>query len=143
MQVFETNVAPLATITASSQNPADGQLAIKAVDGWAVGHPVDYTKEWATVGGKAGSWIRLSWPAPQSVNRVVLFDRPNGDDQILSGTLIFSDGSSVAVGQLPNTGAPLVISLPERNTTSLQLTITGVSATTYNIGLSELQVYKL
>ena len=45
-----TNVAPLATVTASSQNTSTGQLATKAVDGSTLGYPTDYTHEWATVG---------------------------------------------------------------------------------------------
>ena len=54
------NIAPLySALTYISQNTATGQLATKAVDGVADGWPGDYTKEWATKGGKAGSWILL------------------------------------------------------------------------------------
>ena len=54
----DTRLAMLATATASSQNTATGQTAAKAIDGVVDGYqgtPGDYTKEWATVGGGAGS----------------------------------------------------------------------------------------
>ena len=46
----DTNIAALATATASSQNTSTGQLASKAIDGVIDGYPGDYTNEWATVG---------------------------------------------------------------------------------------------
>ena len=52
LPVTETaNIAASASVTASSQNTASGQTAAKAVDGVIAGHPVDATREWATVGG--------------------------------------------------------------------------------------------
>lgn len=139
LQAYEQNVAPLATVTASSQNTASSQGANKAVDGFAVGWPVDYTHEWATNGGKTGSWLTLAWDEPQTLSRVVLFDRPNSDDQITSGVLRFSDGSTVAVPSLPNDGSPLTLTFSPRTATSLRLDITGVKSTTLNIGLAEIQ----
>ena len=60
----------------------------------ATGYPTDSTKEWATIGGKAGSWLQLTWSAPVAIDRVVLYDRPNADDQVTSATLSFSDGAA-------------------------------------------------
>jgi LmbE family N-acetylglucosaminyl deacetylase len=140
LQAYSTNVAPRAAVTASSQNTATNQQASKAVDGYAVGWPVNATREWATLGGRAGSWLRLVWTTPQTVSRIVLYDRPNTNDQITDGTLVFSDGSSVTVPQLPNTGAGQAITFPARTVTSVQLTVTSVSSTTVNIGLAEIQV---
>ena len=95
-----SDLALLATATASSQNTNTGQTANKAIDGVIDGYPGDYTKEWATVGGGAGSWLKLTWSSPQTVNRIVLYDRPNLNDQITGGNIQFSDGSSVTVGPL-------------------------------------------
>ncbi len=55
---------PSTTVTASSENTASGQSAVKAVDGSTLGFPTDATKEWATLGGKrgAGSSSRLRRP---------------------------------------------------------------------------------
>ncbi|MDP9982522.1 LmbE family N-acetylglucosaminyl deacetylase [Pseudarthrobacter oxydans] len=135
------NVAGSASVTASSQNTTSGQTAVKAVDGVVAGHPVDATREWATVGGKAGSYLNLAFPAAVTLNRVVLFDRPNAGDQITGGTLTFSDGTTVPVPALDNAGQATSISFPDRATTSLRLTVTTVSGTTKNVGLAELQAY--
>ena len=136
-----TNIAPTATVTASSQNTSTGQLAIKAVDGVIDGYPGDYTKEWATLGQKAGAWLNLAFAKAYTVDHIVLYDRRNTDDQILAATLTFSDGTVVSVGALNNTGAATTISFTARSTSSVRLTVTSVSATTLNIGLEEIQVY--
>jgi LmbE family N-acetylglucosaminyl deacetylase/3-mercaptopyruvate sulfurtransferase SseA len=136
-----TNIAPLAAVTASSENPADGQQAIKAVDGVVDGWPGDYTREWATIGQGAGAWIKLTWTTPYTVDRIVLYDRPNTTDRVTAGTLTFSDGTTVTVGSLTNNGAATTVTFTARTTTSVTFTITRVSAATQNIGLAEIQVY--
>jgi LmbE family N-acetylglucosaminyl deacetylase len=136
-----TNIAPLAAVTVSSDNPADGQQATKAVDGIVDGWPGDYTREWATAGEHAGAWIRLSWATPYVVDRVVLYDRPNADDNVTGGTLMFSDGTSVSVGTLDNAGASNIVTFTPRSITSVTFTVTSVSAATVNIGLAEFEVY--
>ena len=98
-------------------------------------------EEWATVGGKAGSWLSLTWATAQTFDTIVLYDRPNLNDQITGGNIQFSDGSSVSVGTLPNNGSANVLSFASKTVTSLQLNITSVSSTTQNIGLAEIQVY--
>jgi LmbE family N-acetylglucosaminyl deacetylase len=135
------NVAASATVTASSQNSKDGQTAVKTVDGVVDGFPGDFTHEWATAGGKAGSYLNLAFPSPVLLNRVVLYDRPNTDDQITDATLIFSDGTTVPVPPLANTGQATTIDFTARSTTSLRLSISAVSDTTVNVGLAELQAY--
>jgi hypothetical protein len=54
--------------------------------------------------------VELRWSSPQTIDQVVLFDRPNSDDQVISGTLTFSDGTSVQVGTLDNGGGALTVS---------------------------------
>ncbi|MGZ4664696.1 MAG: DUF7402 domain-containing protein [Frankiaceae bacterium] len=136
-----TNVAGQATVTASSQNPGTGQTAAKATDGVADGYPGDYTREWATDGDGAGSWLRLTWPTGYTLDRIVLHDRPNPNDQITAATVTFSDGTSVPTGTLHNDGSATTITFPARTTTSLLLTITTVSGATQNIGLAEIETY--
>ena len=136
-----SNIASLATVTASTQNTSTGQTAVKAVDGVIGGYPGDYTKEWATTGQKTGAWLNLSWSAPYSVNQVVLYDRPNLNDQITTATIAFSDGSSISVGPLNNNGTATTYSFPARVITGLKMTVTGVSSSTGSVGLSEIQVY--
>jgi hypothetical protein len=135
------NVALNATATASSQNASTGQTADKAIDASTSGYPGDYTREWATVGGGAGSWLQLSWTTPQTLDRIVLYDRPNTSDQITAATLTFSDGSTVSVGALNNSGAATTVTFSARTSTSVRLTITAVSSSTWNIGLAEIQTW--
>ncbi|NVN92409.1 MAG: PIG-L family deacetylase [Desulfuromonadales bacterium] len=136
-----SNIAPLATVTASSETSAYGQTAVKAVDGVISGYPSDYTREWATNGQGVGAWLNLAWPAPYSVNQVVLYDRPNSNDNITSATITFSDGSSIVAGPLNNDGSATTYTFPARVITWLRMTVNGVSGSTQNVGLSEIQAY--
>jgi hypothetical protein len=70
----------------------------------------------------------------------VLFDRPNANDQITGAQLTFDDGESVTVPALPNNGAGYTVTFPAHTTSTMQLTVTSVSATTLNVGLAEIQV---
>ena len=134
-----TNVASSASVTVSTENVATGQLGVRAVDGVADGWPGDYTKEWSTTGQLSGAWITLEWSGFQDINQIRLYDRPNLTDQVLSGTLIFSDGSSVPVGTLPNNGTALTVNFPTRSVTWVSFNID--SAGGQNIGLAEIEVY--
>ncbi|MQA33416.1 DUF7402 domain-containing protein, partial [Modestobacter roseus] len=136
-----TNLARAATASASSQNGNDGQTAAKAIDGVADGYPGDHTAEWATQGGRAGSWLQLTWSGSVTVGRVVLHDRPNASDQVTAARLTFSDGTSVTVPVLDNAGGATTVRFPARATTSLRITVTTVSATTRNVGLAEVQAW--
>lgn len=133
------NLAPAAAITASSENTFRGQQAVKAVDGVIDGFPADSSKEWATVSQLAGAWIQLTWSSPQPVYRVVLNDRINTSDQILSGLLRFSDGSTIPVGTLPNAGAPYTLTFASRSVTWVRLEVT--SGTGSSVGLAEFAIY--
>ena len=119
----------------------DGAVGGEGRRGSADGYPGDYTHEWATLGEGAGAWLNLAWSSPQALTSITLFDRPNPDDQITGGTVTFSDGSSLAVGVLPNDGSPLTLTFAAKTVTSLKLTITSVSSTTQNIGLAEIQAF--
>ncbi|MEZ0167004.1 discoidin domain-containing protein [Kineococcus sp. LSe6-4] len=135
------NVAGSAATSASSEDYSTGQVGQKAIDGVADGYPGDYTAEWATDGGGAGSWLQLDWDNPVTTDRVVLFDRPNSSDNITAARLVFADGSTEAVTALDNAGAGTTITFPARSTSSLRLEVTEVSSTTGNIGLAEMQVW--
>ena len=129
-----------ATVTASSENTADSQTAVKAVDGVADGYPGDHRAEWATPGGRDGSRLTLTWPSARSIDQVVLHDRPNTSDRITGATLSFSDGSTVAVPALADDGTASTVTFPARTSSSVMLTVTSVSSTTRNVGLAEIVV---
>jgi alpha-glucosidase (family GH31 glycosyl hydrolase) len=134
------NVASSAKVSASGSE--DGYSPEGAVDGVVDGYPGDMDHEWSS-GAKTGAWLQLDWTSPQTVSRVDLYDRPNLVDQITSGTLTFSDGSSVLVGPLPNDAkAAESIRFPAKTITWVRFTVTGVKPGTQNSGLSELAVFR-
>jgi hypothetical protein len=140
MAYASTNIAldPSVSVTASSEN-APNQLAIKAVDGIADGYPGDSTREWATVGEGAGAWIELAWPTSYLVDQVVLYDRLTSE-HVQSGTLSFSDGTTVAVGSVNSDGSAFAVNFTAREVTSVRLTIDSVTGGA-NIGLTEFEVF--
>ncbi|BGP28031.1 hypothetical protein JCM10295v2_007018 [Rhodotorula toruloides] len=136
-----------AIANASSWSAANLQTPDKAIDGVISGYKEDgtgdYTKEWATNGEGVGAWLSLTWSSPVTINRLILNDRPNLNDQILGGVVSFSDGSNVTVTALNNDGSDTTFSIAQRTISSLKLTVTNVSSTTLNIGLSEFRAYSI
>lgn len=135
-----SNIAPLAAVTASSETSSTGQTKDKAIDGVADGNTRYPDKEWVTNGELAGAWIQLDWTEAHTINKVVLFDRPNTVEQITSATLTFDDGSTVNVGALVNSGRATVVEFAPKTTTSIRMAVTG--ATGENIGLAEFEVFE-
>ncbi|GAA5839874.1 hypothetical protein JCM9279_005192 [Rhodotorula babjevae] len=134
-----------ATASASTWNDATNQTPDKAIDGVVNGYREngsgDYTKEWASDHEGAGATLALTWTSSITANRVVLFDRPNLNDQITSGYIKFSDQSTVTVPTLANDGSATTIDFASKTFSSAVFYITGVSNTTSNVGLAEFQVF--
>jgi len=107
------DIAPQATVQASSGN---GQNAVKGF--------TDYCTEW-TANSAGNEWLQLNWDTPQTVNKVVLYDQASMSNQVLSGILTFSDGSSVPVNKLQNDGlAGSVVTFPDKDISWVKLTVT-------------------
>ena len=136
---FGDNVAPEAKVRASSQtqdSPAAG-----AIEGQVGGYPQVRAQEWSSDSERDGAWLRLTWETPQTIDRVLLFDRMNADDQVLAGELQFDDGPAVPFGELPNDGMkPQDVKCASRKTKVLTIRLTRVSEATKNIGLAEIVV---
>jgi hypothetical protein len=135
------NIAPKAKVTASSTYK--GYTAEAAIDGVVGGYPDDISAEWAADGEKTSAALRLDWDKPKTINRIWLFDRPNTHaDQVTAGKLIFSDGSSINVGELPDdASAAKEISFLPKKITWLKFVVTSVKPQTQNIGLAEIAVF--
>ncbi|GAA5872986.1 hypothetical protein JCM16303_006904 [Sporobolomyces ruberrimus] len=134
--------------TATASSSGYGQGPWHAVDGWVNGYKDDgsgnHEQEWAANGQGVGAWLNLAWNSPVTFNQLVLFDRPNAGDQITAANITFSDGSFVSVGTLANDGSANYLNLSSPVTTSsLRLLVTGVSSTTGNAGLSEIEIYSV
>jgi hypothetical protein len=131
---------PTPMVSVSSQNTSTGQLGVKAIDGVIDGYPHDYTREWATRGQLAGAWIQFNWSSPVQVSRIVLWDRPNMWDNVQAGTLSFSDGTTLPVGQLPgDASSGYTVSFTTKSVTSVRFTVTRAAGV--NIGLAEIQLF--
>ncbi len=99
-------------------------------------------EEWASHEENAGAWPKLQWDSPRTVDRVLLFDRPNTYDYITTGKLTFSNGSYIEVGQLTDdasSGREVVF--PKRTVTWIKFEVTGVKTGYGNIGLAEFAVF--
>ena len=137
----DSDLARHATVTASSTEK--GYRPAGVIDGVADGFPGDKRYEWASDGKQANASITLTWAQPQSISKVSLFDRPNPDDQVTSGQLIFDDGSKVSFGELANDGkTATTVSFPAKNVLWMRAEITGVSPTTKSAGFSEIAAFK-
>jgi LmbE family N-acetylglucosaminyl deacetylase len=137
---YGRNLATVAAITASTQRDGSGQAAAKVADGVVDGYPKDSSREWVTTAEGVGAWIAMTWPRPVTIAKIVLHDRPNTDDQLIQGTVQFSDNSTLTIGPLANNGSAVEYPFPPRTVSSLRLTVTQVSRGTANIGLAEFQV---
>lgn len=128
--VEEKNVAGTATASCSS-----GTGCTNIRDG-------NYTTEWVS-SGTVSQWTQLNWPAtqPVTVDTVVVYDRDSMNEQILSARLDFSDGSAIDVDALPNLGTAKTITFPPKSITSVRMSVTGVSSSSQQIGLREIEVF--
>ena len=126
------NIATEATATTSSG------IGANAINGCAF----DESSEWATTGVN-GEWIQLDWGAKPRTNfKVRLYDKVNKRDQVVSGTLTFSDGSTLPIGRLQNDGqAGNLLSFPPKKVTWVKFTIDKVRGGTVSVGLGEFEVY--
>jgi len=135
-----SNIARNARATASSSHP--GYSPAGSIDGAVGGYPGNIKQEWASHKESKGAWIRLEWNSPQTIDRVILFDRPNKYDYITAGELTFSDGTTVKVGALPDDASSgLELTFPPRKVTWLKFTVTGVKTGYGHIGLAEIAVF--
>ena len=136
----DDNIASRATVTVSSTHPdysTDG-----LTDGVVDGFPGQIRREWCTQGERDTATVRLTWDHEQTIDRVWLFDRPNALDQIRSGLLIFSDGSTIPTGELPDAATQgLEIRFPAKRVKWLIFAVHEAKPDSQNIGLAEIAVF--
>jgi hypothetical protein len=127
------NIAPFATVSVSSVEESDIELAQGVADG------VADSRDWVTEGETAGAWIKLNWDSLATIQRVDLYHLPNPADSAPSGTLIFDDGSVIPVESLPPERNPLRITFPAKTARSVTFRIDRAQG--LNTGLVEIMVF--
>jgi len=137
IQQSNINIAPSASASASSQYSSSysASCAIDRIVGqWNIG-------EWAANGSTDKKpWLKLLWNTPQTINKIVIYGRPNKYDSIQNARIILSSGYSAYIGEIPAGGAPKIIYLSSpQQITWLKFKITETSA--LNPGLTEIEVY--
>jgi len=159
-----SNLAYPATVTASSENTGpEQQLCSKVIDGIVLGDGIykvrtdaysqDSTRideptqnwanreyEWKTKGETSGAWVQLTWQKTITANRIMLYDRPDLDENITGGKLVFSDGSSINLPTLNRNGSATTIDFGTKTFSWVKLVIDKTEGT--NAGLAEFEVYK-
>lgn len=130
-----------ASATATVSSRVSGASA-GAVTDRATQTPItDLGAQWT--GASAADWIQLDWSSTESVTSVQLFGAPSAPAAISSGTLTFSDGSSLLVGGVLRDGVrPTTIAFPAKALRWARFTVdkTTGSGTT---GIGELAVYRI
>jgi arylsulfatase A-like enzyme len=128
------NIAPEANVTVSSQadnTTFDGQNVNDGV--YLIGNIGEWKSD-----GELTPWLELTWSESAIVDRIHLYDRVGSSNQITSGKIEFSDGSSIETGSLPSDGSKKAVDFSPREISSLKLSVTeGIG----EIGLSEIEVY--
>lgn len=125
-----------ATVTARASTPSPAGVTDRALQ-----TPLtDLGAQWTGVA--AGDWVQLDWAGTQSVTSVQLFGAPAAAASIASGTLTFSDGSSLLVGGVLRDGVhPTTIAFPSKSIDWMRFTADRLSGSGSS-GIGELAVYR-
>jgi LmbE family N-acetylglucosaminyl deacetylase len=95
---------------------------------------------WMPLNSDKEKSIRITFSSPRKIDLVSLYDNFSLADNILSGTLSFSDGTKVKVGALNKNGSRFDVQFPEKE----NISFVDFKINTYegeNPGLSEIEVY--
>ena len=106
------------------------------------GYPDDISSEWAAKDETHTAFIRLDWDKPQTIRSVWLFDRPNDIVCIEDGLLVFSDGTTIRTGALPDDAKKgVAFEFPPKNVLWVMFTVEKVNKGGCHVGLSEIAVF--
>ena len=136
------NVASMAKVSSSGSlsEAFDAANVTDGIIGW------ENTGEWACKGNVTSwgemfmPWIKLDWDKDMTVSRIVLYDRPSGNEHLSGGTLHFSDGSQLSVTAIPNDGSPKELIFTPKTIKWVRFEATDGDGK--NIGLSEIEVFR-
>ncbi|BDD06274.1 GH92 family glycosyl hydrolase [Aureibacter tunicatorum] len=137
-----SNIAPQAKVSASSylsedfgpDHVIDGIIMEKGKGEWAC---KGYVHSWGVM---YLPWVQLDWEKPVKTNKIRLYDRPDINENLIGGTLHFSDGSTISVTAIPVDGSAKEITFPTKEISWVKFEATDGEGK--DIGLSEFEVYQ-
>ncbi|WP_406416676.1 glycoside hydrolase domain-containing protein [Streptomyces sp. NBC_00842] len=133
------NISQFAEVSVSSQVNDANFAGVRAVDGRPIRSSITPAQsvEWAST--EQNPWIKLSWREEKRVHKVVISDRADPRSNANSGVLTFSDGSTIAVKNIPTDGRNKVVAFRPRKVSWIRFDVTGGSGE--NVGLNEIEVW--
>lgn len=84
-------------------------------------------------------WIQLDWERPVSIDKIVLYDRPDMKSHTAGGVLHFSDGSKINVWNIANDGSPKEVEFETKIVKWVRFEV--MDAVGSHVGLSEIEVF--
>ncbi|MBJ6367455.1 GH92 family glycosyl hydrolase [Snuella sedimenti] len=141
VQAGPENIANKAKATASASlnsrfdisQVKDGVARYANLGEWASDSKMNF---W---GGVNYPWMQLDWDSPQTINKVVFYDRTTLLSHTAGGTLYFSDGSQISVTAIPNDGSPKTVVFPDKKVEWIKFEVTDGNGD--YLGLSEIEVF--
>lgn len=133
------NISQFAGVSVSSQVNNSNFAGVRAVDGRPIRSSMvpSQNVEWAST--EQNPWIKLSWREDKRVHKVVISDRADPRSNANSGVLTFSDGTTVAVKNIPTDGRNKMVAFRPRKVSWIRFDVTG--GTGENVGLNEIEVW--
>jgi GH43 family beta-xylosidase len=134
------NIAPYATVTASSTRP--GYLTNALIDGEFTTSADKTHGEWVSDQEGPGAWVRLEWTQEQRARWVFLYGSVLENQRATSGTLRLSNGTTLSDIRLPQEpGAAAIVPIPDNEDfTWLEFAINELALDSDTAGLSEMVV---
>lgn len=86
--------------------------------------------------------VTITWASAQNISKVVLYDIPDNNSNVISGSLKFSDGTTVKFNELDPAGAGTEVAVFDTPVvaTSVTITVNGDDET-LSVGLAEAEFY--
>lgn len=86
-----------------------------------------------------GTTLRIQLSETADANCLTLYDHPDSNSNILSGSVLFSDGTTMEFGELEKSGSATDIPFPHKELQWLEITITETQGD--HPGLTEIELY--
>jgi hypothetical protein len=84
-------------------------------------------------------WLKLEWDQPQSINKIILYDRPELDEFTATIKMEFSDGSVVWTNQIPNDGTAKAVTFATKTVKWVKFVFSDGNGK--DLGFSEIEVF--